>query len=91
MTHHALTTSIWAIADILRGDYKQSDYGKVILPLTILRWIDCKLVSIKNKLLDKSTSDENIEKTLAQLLGRSVAPVGQVKFLHPWPGQIPPG
>ena len=28
---------IWAIADILRGDYKQSDYGKVILPLTVLR------------------------------------------------------
>jgi type I restriction enzyme M protein len=28
---------IWSIADLLRGDYKQSDYGKVILPLTVLR------------------------------------------------------
>ena len=28
---------IWAIADLLRGDYKQSDCGKVTLPLTVLR------------------------------------------------------
>ena len=28
---------IWAIADILRGDYKQSEYGRVILPLVLLR------------------------------------------------------
>lgn len=32
---------IWNIADLLRGDYKQSDYGKVILPLTVLRRLDC--------------------------------------------------
>ena len=25
---------IWSVADLLRGDYKQSEYGKVILPLT---------------------------------------------------------
>ena len=28
---------IWSVADLLRGDYKQSEYGKVILPLTVLR------------------------------------------------------
>ena len=28
---------IWQIADLLRGDYKPSEYGKVILPLTVLR------------------------------------------------------
>jgi len=28
---------IWAIADLLRGDYKQSEYGRVILPLVVLR------------------------------------------------------
>jgi len=27
---------IWSIADLLRGDYKQSDYGKIILPLTVI-------------------------------------------------------
>ena len=34
---------IWSVADLLRGDYKQSDYGKVILPLTVLRRLDCVL------------------------------------------------
>ena len=34
---------IWSVADLLRGDYKQSDYGKVILPLTVLRRLDCLL------------------------------------------------
>ena len=28
---------IWSVADLLRGDYKQSEYGKVILPLTVIR------------------------------------------------------
>jgi len=31
---------IWSVADLLRGDYKQSEYGKVILPLTVLRRLD---------------------------------------------------
>ena len=32
---------IWSVADLLRGDYKQSEYGKVILPLTVIRRLDC--------------------------------------------------
>jgi type I restriction-modification system DNA methylase subunit len=32
----ALSSFIWSVADLLRGDYKQSDYGKVILPFTVL-------------------------------------------------------
>jgi len=43
---------IWEVADLLRGDYKQSDYGKVILPLTILRRLDCVLAPTKQKVLD---------------------------------------
>ena len=31
---------LWSIADLLRGHYKQADYGKVILPLTVLRRLD---------------------------------------------------
>ena len=31
---------IWSVADLLRGDYKQSEYGNVILPLTVLRRLD---------------------------------------------------
>ena len=34
---------IWSIADLLRGNFKQSEYGKVILPFTVLRRFDCVL------------------------------------------------
>ena len=44
---------IWEIADLLRGDYKQSDYGKVILPLTVLRRLDCVLQDTKDEVLRK--------------------------------------
>ena len=38
-----LSSFIWSVADLLRGDYKQSEYGKVILPFTVLRRLDCVL------------------------------------------------
>lgn len=44
---------IWSIADLLRGDYKQSDYGKVILPFTVLRRLDCVLADTKPAVLKK--------------------------------------
>lgn len=34
---------IWSVADKLRGVYKQSEYGRVILPLVVLRRLDCVL------------------------------------------------
>lgn len=36
---------IWSVADLLRGPYKPAQYGKVILPLTVLRRLDCVLDS----------------------------------------------
>ena len=42
---------IWSVADKLRGVYKQSDYGKVILPLTVIRRLDCVLELTKSKVL----------------------------------------
>jgi type I restriction enzyme M protein len=42
---------IWAIADLLRGDYKQSEYGRVILPLVVLRRLDCVLEPTKAHVL----------------------------------------
>ncbi|MGB4319594.1 MAG: class I SAM-dependent DNA methyltransferase, partial [Candidatus Microthrix parvicella] len=52
---------IWSVADLLRGDYKQSEYGKVILPLTVLRRLDCVLEPTKQAVLDRA----------AQLAGRN--------------------
>jgi type I restriction enzyme M protein len=47
-----LANFIWSVADLLRGDYKQADYGKVILPLTVLRRMDCVLAPTKAKVLE---------------------------------------
>ncbi len=46
-----LSSFIWSVADLLRGDYKQSDYGKVILPFTVLRRLDCVLEATKAAVL----------------------------------------
>lgn len=45
---------IWSVADLLRGDYKQSEYGRVILPLTVMRRLDQVLAPTKQKVLDQA-------------------------------------
>ncbi len=50
-----LANFIWSVADLLRGDYKQADYGKVVLPLTLLRRLDCVLEATKKDVLDEYT------------------------------------
>ncbi|HDS08128.1 MAG TPA: SAM-dependent DNA methyltransferase, partial [Bacteroides sp.] len=57
---------IWSIADLLRGDYKPHEYGRVILPLTVLRRLDCVLTPTKEQVLAKlqivqSMNLENID------------------------------
>lgn len=49
--HTELANHAWSVADLLRGDYKQSDYGKVILPFTVLRRLDCVLEATKPAVL----------------------------------------
>lgn len=56
MNHQALSSFIWSVADLLRGDYKQSEYGKVILPFTVLRRLDCVLESTKPDVLSEFTA-----------------------------------
>ncbi|MCQ6561530.1 type I restriction-modification system subunit M [Paenibacillus mendelii] len=51
MNQQNLSAFIWSVADLLRGDYKQSDYGKVILPFTVLRRLDCVLKGTKQAVL----------------------------------------
>ena len=51
MSNPNLSSFIWSVADLLRGDYKQSEYGKVILPLTVLRRLDCVLEATKPAVL----------------------------------------
>lgn len=50
--HTELANHAWSVADLLRGDYKQSDYGKVILPFTVLRRLECVLESTRDKVVE---------------------------------------
>lgn len=60
---------IWSVAELLRGDYKQSEYGKVVLPFTVLRRLDCVLDSTKEAVLKKvaelpANADDKIREKL---------------------------
>jgi type I restriction enzyme M protein len=52
----SLSAFAWSIADILRGDFKQSEYGKVILPFAVLRRLDCLLQETTQALLEAATT-----------------------------------
>jgi type I restriction enzyme M protein len=60
-----LSSFIWSVADLLRGSYKQSDYGKVILPFTVLRRLDCILEPTKEQVLVefKKRTSEGVDPT----------------------------
>ncbi|OQW89271.1 MAG: restriction endonuclease subunit M [Rhodoferax ferrireducens] len=57
-TNPNLSSFIWSVADLLRGDYKQSEYGKVILPFTVLRRLDCVLEPTKAEVLAEKSLRE---------------------------------
>ncbi|QDV56288.1 type I restriction-modification system subunit M N-terminal domain-containing protein [Rosistilla oblonga] len=59
MNQHNLSSFIWSVADLLRGDYKQSEYGKVILPFTVLRRLDCVLAPTKEAVLKEKQKRED--------------------------------
>lgn len=58
MSNPNLSSFIWSVADLLRGDYKQSEYGKVILPFTVLRRLDCVLEPTKPAVLAEKDKRE---------------------------------
>jgi type I restriction enzyme M protein len=58
MANPNLSSFIWSVADLLRGDYRQSEYGKVILPFTVLRRLDCVLEPTKAAVLAEKTTRE---------------------------------
>jgi type I restriction enzyme M protein len=65
---------IWSIADLLRGDYKQSEYGRVILPLVVLRRLDCVLEPTKDQVLKRleTAHIENVGLLLRTVTGLGV-------------------
>ncbi|MCP3728393.1 type I restriction-modification system subunit M [Paraburkholderia sp. CNPSo 3272] len=89
MNHQALSSFIWSVADLLRGDYKQSEYGRVILPFTVLRRLDCVLEPTKAAVLAefeaKSKMGVNPEPFLLRVAGNArfynTSPLDLVKLL----------
>jgi len=75
MNQQALSAFIWSVADLLRGDFKQSEYGRVILPFTVLRRMDCVLEPTKRAVLaelaDRKKSGLNPEPFLLRKSGQS--------------------
>jgi type I restriction enzyme M protein len=65
---------IWSVADLLRGDYKQSEYGRVILPLVVIRRLDCVLEPTKPAVIKKKRELEgkiqNFEPVLESVAGQ---------------------
>ncbi|MCK6426643.1 MAG: type I restriction-modification system subunit M [Burkholderiaceae bacterium] len=88
MNHPALSSFIWSVADLLRGDYKQSEYGRVILPFTVLRRLDCVLEATKPAVLAefeaRTRAGLNPEPFLLRKAGQSffnTSPLDLVKLL----------
>lgn len=82
---NGLANFIWSVADLLRGDYKQSDYGKVVLPFTVLRRLDCVLKPTKEKVMDslpriQKMNIQNIDPLLNNVAGFSFHNRSQYTF-----------
>src|SRR5258708_22997156 len=51
MNHSEIVTFLWGVADLIRDTFKRGKYQDVILPLTVLRRLDCVLAPTKEKVL----------------------------------------
>jgi len=73
---------IWSVADLLRGPYRPNQYGKVILPLTVLRRLDCLLEPTRKKVLEKQEELKRkgmSPQAIEPILNRTAAPSGWPK------------
>jgi len=59
-TSNNLAADIWSLADLLRGDFKQSQYGRVILPFALLRRLECVLEKSKANVLAENVKIEKM-------------------------------
>jgi hypothetical protein len=89
MNHQALSSFIWSVVDLLRGDYKQSKYGKVILPFTILRRLDCVLEVTKPTVLSElvtiNKTGPNADPFLRRITERAVYNTSQLDLVQMLP------
>ncbi|UYM14055.1 type I restriction-modification system subunit M [Endozoicomonas euniceicola] len=86
-TQTNLAAFIWSVADLLRGDFKQSQYGRIILPFTLLRRLECVLEPGKDavlaqyeKLKAMNLPEDGKEKMLLRATRTTDKPEGMVFF-----------
>ena len=70
MAEQSISALIWSSADLLRGDYKQSDYGKIVLPLTLLRRLECVLEPTREDVLAENEARKSLGIPMEQFLVR---------------------
>lgn len=58
-TYSQTASFIWSVADLLRGNFKQSQYGRIILPFTLLRRLECVLAPTKQNVIDAAELHKN--------------------------------
>ncbi len=86
MNQTSLSALIWSVADLLRGDYKRSEYGRVILPFTVLRRLDCVLEPTKRAVLTEKEAKEQAGLNPDQFLLRKS---GNKSFYNTSPLDLP--
>ena len=86
MNQQTLSSFIWSVADLLRGDYRQSEYGKVILPFTVLRRLDCALEVTKPAALAEFSKQTKADVNPAPFLERVT---GQKNLYNTSPLDLP--
>jgi type I restriction enzyme M protein len=80
-------SNIWSVADLLRGDYKQSEYGRVILPFLVLRRLDLVVASTRQavwaadeKSIAEKVPEQLREKMLLRASGQSFYNTSRLDF-----------
>ena len=65
--HSQTAAFLWSIADLLRGDFKQSQYGRIILPFTLLRRMECVLAPTKEEVVKQTFAQEGRPDTVREM------------------------
>ena len=79
MNHQSIAAFIWSVADLLRGSYKQHEYGDIILPFTVLRRLDCVLAETKDQVLETSEQTGGMS---VDLVDRQLKRVSKLSFYN---------
>lgn len=66
--HSQTAAFLWSIADLLRGDFKQSQYGRIILPFTLLRRMECVLAPTKGKVIKQASAQQGRPDQVREML-----------------------